>query len=117
MPDAAMPASAKAAMRRSMQASSNAYQAADADKNATLDFAEFCTMAANKGTPADELRRRFDAADADGSGAIDRAEYLALALTEALAASKTELLTLFEDMDKSKTGVVRASLLPSASPP
>ena len=69
-----MDADAKTKMMESMKLSSNGYNAADTDRNSTLDFEEFCTLNANKGKDIGMLRELFDEADKDGNGCIDKNE-------------------------------------------
>jgi Ca2+-binding EF-hand superfamily protein len=83
--------------------------AADANNDGKLDFAEFCGFVREReeGNFTDEeLRQRFDALDMDRSGMVDMAEYLTWSLREALSRSSSRVVDLFRAWDEDKSGTV-----------
>ena len=69
--------------------------AADADQDGKLDFAEFCALVRDReeGEHSDEdLKKRFQQLDGDNSGKVDMAEYLLFSLRDALARSSDRVV-------------------------
>ena len=56
-------------------AARRAFDAADANRDGTLDLQEFAALEMNAGVGAEEVRRRFARLDANGDGVIDAAEF------------------------------------------
>lgn len=83
--------------------------AADADQDGKLDFAEFCQFVRDReeGEFTDEeLKARFDALDADGSGKVDMSEYVQWSLRDALTRSSERVCDLFRKWDEDRSGSV-----------
>jgi len=83
--------------------------AADADNDGKLNFAEFKRFVRDReeGTFSDaELKLRFEALDEDGSGQIDMSEYLQFSLRDALARSSERVCDLFRKWDDDRSGTI-----------
>ena len=83
--------------------------AADADNDGKLDFAEFCTFVRDReeGTFSEaDLKLRFQALDEDGSGKVDMSEYLLFSLRDALARASDRVCDLFRKWDEDRSGTI-----------
>ena len=83
--------------------------AADADNDGKLDFAEFCKFVREReeGEFTDAgAAEAFRLLDEDGSGKIDMAEYLLWSLKDALARSASRVVDLFRLWDEDRSGTV-----------
>ena len=83
--------------------------AADADQDGKLDFAEFCSLVRSReeGEFTDEeLKKRFKQLDGDNSGQVDMAEYLQFSLRDALARSSDRVVDLFKKWDEDNSGKI-----------
>ena len=83
--------------------------AADADQDGKLDFAEFCQFVRDRevGEHLDaDLKKRFNDLDKDGSGKVDMSEYLLWSLKDALIRSSARVVDLFKKWDEDRSGKI-----------